>query len=313
MIPRGLSDPLFHSSARSQRTQFDPEDFRAFILSHPSSQFIRWYRAFPDPTYDPTTTKAAFASGKSKWRRVEQTLQGDYRAIIRGGSAIRAYTQYAELPTGSVIITTMPDELPLGIADWVAPIGMGREFDPDSPDQRTYEYKETVTRGQDRETGAGTISSSGTAVTGTGTAFTSFLRVGDIVLAAGQGRRITAITDDTHLTVESSPSPVWNGNDYQRAFERLLYHPVVSLTTVEDAATAYTVKTDVTVDTDERSVRWFSASDSPAFGTRYGVTYRYLLKYQVFDDLTTQRQRAHGVALPQSVVATIWKPETHTE
>lgn len=50
----------------------------------------------------------------------------------------------------------------------------------------------------------GTVSSSGTAVTGTSTAFTSEFLVGDVLYASDVGRVIMSITDDSHLTVSSA-------------------------------------------------------------------------------------------------------------
>ncbi|NRA42492.1 MAG: hypothetical protein HRU21_09345 [Pseudomonadales bacterium] len=52
----------------------------------------------------------------------------------------------------------------------------------------------------------GTASSSGTAVTGSGTAFTTELSVGSIIsnAAGDEFREVTAITDDTNLTVDSA-------------------------------------------------------------------------------------------------------------
>lgn len=50
----------------------------------------------------------------------------------------------------------------------------------------------------------GTVSTSGTSVTGSGTAFEAELYVGDTIFVGGQDRTVTAITDDTHLTVNSA-------------------------------------------------------------------------------------------------------------
>lgn len=50
---------------------------------------------------------------------------------------------------------------------------------------------------------AGTISSTGTAVSGAGTNFTTAFSVGDQIVASGQVKTITAITDATNLTVNS--------------------------------------------------------------------------------------------------------------
>ncbi len=57
----------------------------------------------------------------------------------------------------------------------------------------------------------GTISSSGTTVTGTTTAFTTEFSVGDIISASGQERVITAIASDTSLTTLTAFNPVISG------------------------------------------------------------------------------------------------------
>ncbi len=56
----------------------------------------------------------------------------------------------------------------------------------------------------DRITGTGTITTVGTAVTGSGTSFTTQAKVGDTIIAAAQARRITAIGSNTSLTIESA-------------------------------------------------------------------------------------------------------------
>src|SRR5438128_5664051 len=55
--------------------------------------------------------------------------------------------------------------------------------------------------GNGPRTGTGTISSSGSTVTGSGTAFTSELHVGDVLTASSQTVLINAIASDTSLTV----------------------------------------------------------------------------------------------------------------
>src|SRR5437870_6014403 len=55
--------------------------------------------------------------------------------------------------------------------------------------------------GNGPRTGTGTISSSGATVTGSGTAFTSELHVGDDITAAGQTQTVYNIVSDTSLSV----------------------------------------------------------------------------------------------------------------
>lgn len=61
--------------------------------------------------------------------------------------------------------------------------------------------------------GSGTISSSGTDVTGSGTAFTTELR-GTTILADGESRIIDTVTDATNLTVTSAWTTDLSGEDY---------------------------------------------------------------------------------------------------
>ena len=52
---------------------------------------------------------------------------------------------------------------------------------------------------------SGTFTSEVTSITGSNTAFTSELNIGDYIGDITHGyRKITAITDDTHLTIASS-------------------------------------------------------------------------------------------------------------
>jgi hypothetical protein len=58
------------------------------------------------------------------------------------------------------------------------------------------------------QTGTGTITSSGTTVTGSGTAvFQSQLQIGDRITVSGQTRTVNAITSNTALTVDSAFAP----------------------------------------------------------------------------------------------------------
>lgn len=72
----------------------------------------------------------------------------------------------------------------------------------------TIDSKVTFEVNYDKEL-VGTVSSSGTTVTGTGTAFTSNLVVGSVIkdIATGQQRRVTAIGSNTSLTIASAFSP----------------------------------------------------------------------------------------------------------
>jgi hypothetical protein len=64
--------------------------------------------------------------------------------------------------------------------------------------------------------GAGTVSSSGTTVSGSGTAFTSFFVPGDIIRASGKVRTIGAVLNNTTLVTESAFSPALAAAAYER-------------------------------------------------------------------------------------------------
>ncbi len=53
------------------------------------------------------------------------------------------------------------------------------------------------------DAGNGTLESTGTAVTGTGSTFTTDLRVGDMITASSQSRRVIDVVDDTRLTLDA--------------------------------------------------------------------------------------------------------------
>lgn len=62
--------------------------------------------------------------------------------------------------------------------------------------------------------GTGTVAASGTAVTGTGTLFTTEASVGDRITIAGQTRSITVIGSATGLTVDTAFSPAVSAGAY---------------------------------------------------------------------------------------------------
>jgi hypothetical protein len=60
----------------------------------------------------------------------------------------------------------------------------------------------------------GTITGSTTSLTGTGTNFLSVLRVGDYLYIAGQVKRVTVITSNSAITIDSSPSVAITGSTF---------------------------------------------------------------------------------------------------
>lgn len=60
-------------------------------------------------------------------------------------------------------------------------------------------------------TGLGTITSSGTAVTGTGTYFESWVQPGDTITAGGQTKTVSTVNSDTSITLSAGFSPDVSG------------------------------------------------------------------------------------------------------
>ena len=73
--------------------------------------------------------------------------------------------------------------------------------------------------------GSGTISSVGVAVTGVGTAFTTQLQVGDLILASGQLRRVASIINNFNLTVDVAFLPVLAATPYTYQHPTTLSNP----------------------------------------------------------------------------------------
>ncbi|MCH9647367.1 MAG: carboxypeptidase-like regulatory domain-containing protein [Deltaproteobacteria bacterium] len=68
--------------------------------------------------------------------------------------------------------------------------------------------------------GAGSVSSSGVIVTGSGTQFTSFIEAGHILKSGGKVRLVTEVVSDTELKTESAFNPVLSNVGYSRVGER---------------------------------------------------------------------------------------------
>lgn len=298
------------ATIRSLPQEFDPEQFRAMLQSHPAAERLRWWRATLDPAYTGPNT----GGNQTKWLREEQTNAREFLALVQGAQVLHRYLPQGALQSGDLVVTTMPDELPLAEEDWIVPIGR-LNFGVDTgitslPDARTFVYRQLLTRGGVEIAGAGTITSSGNAVTGTGTAFTSLFQVGDILRAAGQSFRVTTVSSNTQLTMDGSPSPAWSGNAYVKAVERLLQTPAAWIEEIRDSTKTYVPETDYALASDEATVQWKSAANSPAPGTRYSIRYRHLPRYVVLGDMGLQRHVVRGVRMPQRVIARFWNPES---
>jgi hypothetical protein len=290
--------------------QLEPEEFRAMIRTHNLSQRVRWWRSSVDVSYNSRTGFQDAANNKPKWVHEEQDTQG-FRAIIQDGRVMKKYQAQGEYTVGDMTCMTMPDELPFGDHDWVVP--MGRVLDlTRNQDIRLLQFKEGLMRGSRAETLTGTLTATGTAIVGVGTTFTTSLSIGDMIRAAGQCVRVSAITDNTHITADVAPSPVWSGNTFEKLTESVSMWPAFALESVRDAATIYILGVDVTLAADGRSLQWLSAT-SPAFDVPVSLVYRYYPRYQVLGDQGMFNTPVHGVPLPQIVQMRLVKQDTVQE
>ncbi|MDJ0716953.1 MAG: putative baseplate assembly protein [Prochloraceae cyanobacterium] len=82
--------------------------------------------------------------------------------------------------------------------------------------------------------GTGTIKSNGTTVIGEGTSFLTEITLGDLISAADQIRVVTAITDDTQLTVNRAFDLPLSDNSFS------IYHPPQGTGTIKSNGTAVT-------------------------------------------------------------------------
>lgn len=281
----------------------EAQEFRAFIYSDENAQHIRWWRAVVDPAFNRATGKATPQANTVKWLHEEQDVSR-FQAIISDARVARRYYPQGSFVLGDLVMMTMPDEIPVDDHDWVCPIGGA------SGEARLLRSKEPMIRGARIEAGEGTASSAGNVIVGTGTAFSTFLRHGDILDALGQQLRITSISSDTALLLESAPSPAWSGNSYSRRRDLLTYYPAADIEEIRDADGLYIPADDFLL-VGERTVNW--AGRSPAPGATFSIVYRYYPRYQVVPNMILG---SHGIRkLPQPIVATLrlFKPDALQE
>lgn len=289
-----------HAPLSAIEFSFEPEDFRTLLHTHEASECLRWWQAWRDPSYARDKARTP-QDGRDGWARAERTDIRHFRALVQGASRFHKLVQAGLLQANDLVVTTMPDEMPLALHDWIIPMGKDVAVPNTLPDARTSIEKELIIRGEGEVEGAGLVSASGTTVTGTGTLFASFFHAGDIIEAAGQARRIESVASDLSLTIESGLSPNWNQNKFVKRADRLPRAPSALIEDIRDANQVYVTDRDFRLGEDEATVEWLSASNSPAMATQYSVIYQAYAKYIVRDDLGFRRRTVNGVALPQRV------------
>ena len=288
----------------------EPEAFRQLIYASAASQRVRWWKAFIDPTYDMRSGAADVSAGKQKWMLVEQDVS-QYRVIVQEGRAARRMMPEGTMESGDITVMSMPDEIALGDHDQLALMGRELAGTNLATGARTIQMKEPVVRGQYEVSMAGTVSSSGTTVTGIGTSFTT-LTVGSIIRAGQRTAKVTGISSNTSLTIDSPPIAAWNNNVFVSLVDRFVYYPVYRIEDVRDATKAYTSGVDYKLGADGMTLEWISAN-SPSAGSTYSVIYRFYPVYQVMGDLGLYNHTVDGVPLPQIVPLRLMKPDSMQE
>lgn len=304
-----MSDyPLQPTIVRSPEVGLDTADFRQMIYAHPASQIIRYFQTSLDPSYNIQGPTAGTLY--SKWLRSEVDVSM-YMALVQNATRARHFIPgIGDVGQGDLVITVLPDQIPLADHDIVIPCG--RTVTGNTPSSTVFTNREVIRRGSTLLPQSGIVSSTTSVVTGVGTTFTSTLMPGDIMAVGSQQLRVVSIASDTTLTLESSPVPVFRGNVWAKAVDRLTYPPVAWIDTVAITGYSYVPgpSSDVWFSADQQYVQWFSASNSPAPGVQYSITYRYQPMYEVREDLGLRIRPSTTTDMPQGVVARLWKPET---
>lgn len=302
----------------SPSRSFVPTLHRSWLPNAANAIQFLWYRAFPDLSYVAETGTADTQAGKGQWVRVKQP--GVYWCLMDTDErAVKRYLPSGTYEIGTISVAFDPSVTPLSLYDWIVPLGQDGQFSRPQPGLaprgRTRAYKERIVRGSGRTPGAGTVSTLGAVVTGAGTAFTTFLRAGDILAIGDFLARIVSVASDTALTLETATPMAFIGIGYAKGTDPLSYPPVAAVGDVRSAAREFVFGHDFAVHSEfpdvlsPDTVQWLSAAASPAAGEPYSIAYDYLPRYE----LTDYGQNAPvvgGVPLLSSAAASLWKPQT---
>ena len=298
------------------------ERARGFIYSHPSRQYVRWWKALPSPYYDPRTgkTQAPDATQNSAvFQYVEQSVS-KYQALFRDVDLRLIYSSAGKYIEGDQICVSMPDELPFGQYDIIQPLGseLVSSTPPLMRNARSYRYSETIRRGWKQVAQAGLLTSSGATVTTSGS-FAALeilpgvmraIQAGDIITSAGQSLVVSVVGSTTQVTLASAPSPAWAGFSWSLGVDLLRQNAVSTVENINATSGAYVLGVDFKVSSSGQAVEWLS-THSPAPDEGYGVSYRFIPRYQVIPDLGTIGPALDsGHFMPQIVTMRLVQPET---
>ena len=290
--------PVFRPSL-----SISPQSQSARLQTSPNADMIDWFRAVLDPSYD---LKNNASQNLDQYVR---TLQdGEHWAMIGGEQVLRRYFAQGSWESGDITITFDEATTPLSIHDWVIPKGNG-SAPAELPDARTLTAKEVYVRGENTVLLSGTVSSSVTNITGTGTSFLTDFHAGDILSVLRSQYIVESIQDDAHLTLVSGPQTDWTNIAYAKGLDLLLYRPVTRIQHIQDAVRTYTSGVDFAVAVDAGGINWINPYNCPLPGTRCSVIYDYLPCYLI-TDLGSKDQIVKGIPGLSVVMAKLVKPDT---
>ena len=294
------------------------------LYTSPNAVQFAWYRAIPDPTFDKEAGAIDSAAGRGEYLRELQP--GTFWCILDDSSSIlKRYMPQGTWESGTVAVSYDPAVTPLSVYDWIVPMAQDGLI-PSVPapgvpllpaanvKARTYVAKETIVRGAVQRVGTGTVTTSGTNVTGVGTTFSTSFAVGDILAISQFAARIIAIADNAHLTLDVPPPHNFIGIGYCICSDVLTYSPVARVSLVRSQSTSFLPDTDFTVTSGfpaallGDTIHWLSPTRSPAPGERYSVIYDYVARYEL-TGLGSKPPIVGGASLLASQVASLWKPQ----
>ncbi len=294
------------------------EEFRSLVYGHPNSTRIRWWKATRDPNYDRTKGRSSLTqtlTGGDNWRRDEQPV-ADFRALVQGAEVVKRYMEAGALLSGDLVITTLPEELPLGDHDWIVVTG-AQQGRGDSPQARTYRNSEMLLRGSTALVPPGqstnyacSIDLSGN-VSGVNTDFTAAFRTGDILLAGGRGWRISAVNGTASMNVVANASTTLPLMPFMRGVEKITQHGIAVPERLLYGTTDYIYEKDYILDADEQTIKWLTAACPPC-GAQYAFTYGFYPKYEVVPTMGMKRAVINGINKPQRVIARMITEDTYT-
>ncbi len=278
------------------------EAFRRQIYTDQNSQRLRWFEAFSDPTFNQDTGEADTKSGHAAMSYCEREDTRHFRALVvpanRGNE--RHFPQ-GSLTTGSILVHSMPDELPLSQHDIIVPIG---QSDTNGIPNGAWDIgKETIIRGSGpRLLGAGLVSVAGASVTGTGTVFTQFVRPGDILFVLDEPVLVASVTSDTALVLAAAPEQSANLCQFSKATDALR-NPIAFAVDQVRLGAGIVAQGNYELSPSGESLIWKSAASAPPYLGKYAVRYRYFPRYIIRDDLGVRPPPVNGQFLPQTMVA----------